>query len=91
MSVFVIILPLIYTVVFVCAVLGNTLFITAVYRNTKLHSSVFVFLANQSISDLLFINFTLFSVVEFVMGSWELGDIFCRIMGILYYRFSFHL
>ena len=75
--------PLIYVIIFIVAVFGNCMFVIAVSRNTKLHSSVFIFLANQSISDLLFINVTLFSVVEFIMQTWIFGDIFCRINGFM--------
>ena len=80
MSVTYIILPL-YVIVFVTAVCGNSLFIVAIVKNKKLHSAVFIFLANESLSDLIFTILSVFIGVEFLLQDWIFSDIFCRING----------
>ena len=80
MSLNYILLPL-YIIIFITAVCGNSLFIAAIVKNKKLHSAVFIFLANESLSDLIFIILSVFKVVEFLMNNWIFSDAFCWIKG----------
>ena len=75
-----ILLP-VYVVIFIIAVCGNSIFIAAISRNKKLHSAVYIFLANQSLSDLVFIVISVFMAIEFLMKTWIFGEVFCRILG----------
>lgn len=73
-----VVLP-VYIIIFVLAVCGNILFLVSVSRNPKLHSAVFIFLANQSFSDLITTILSVFIGVEFLMKSWIFTEPFCKI------------
>ena len=57
----------VYLVILLTAIFGNSVFIAAIIKNRKLHSAVFIFLANESLSDLIFATLSLFIGVEYMM------------------------
>ena len=76
-----ILIPVIYFFVFVAGISGNALFIGAVLKNKKLQSCVFILLANESLSDLIFVLLSLFLGTQFLLDDWIFSDMFCRIHG----------
>ena len=71
-------IPLVFIALF-----GNSCLLIALYKHNHLRSSFNIYLGNLALSDLMFILFSIFQVVEYVMDEWFLGDVFCRIQGTL--------
>ncbi|KAM8826828.1 C-C chemokine receptor type 1-like [Synchiropus picturatus] len=74
-------LPLIYSLVFVFGILGNSLVIciTVMYRNQATMADVCVF--NLALSDTLFILMLPFYAHHERVGQWTLGDSMCHFVG----------
>lgn len=73
------IIIVVYSIVFPTAAFGNIIFLAAVKKNARLHTTCFILLANECLSDLIFLFLSLFYGVEFVIGSWVFGDVICRV------------
>ena len=71
----------IYVIIVVLGLFGNTFILAVIIRNSKLHHPVYIFLANQSLSDLLFAILSVGDVVYLNMGTWNMGEAFCKIQG----------
>lgn len=80
---FTIFLSLIYFVIFLLSIVGNSCILAAVHRHVKFHTTVNLFLANVAVSDLLFTISSLANGIEFLAGEWLLTDAICRIQGTL--------
>uniref|UniRef100_A0A8C5LVG4 Probable G-protein coupled receptor 34 n=1 Tax=Leptobrachium leishanense TaxID=445787 RepID=A0A8C5LVG4_9ANUR len=78
-------LAVLYGIIFVFGLLGNTL---ALYVFLFIHNkrnSVQVYLLNTAIADLLLIFCLPFRIAYSLSYRWELGIIFCKVIGNLFY------
>ena len=73
----------IYAVIVTMALLGNSFILVVITRNKKLHHPVFMFLANQSLSDLIFTILSFGDAAYAVTGSWTMGLFFCKLQGAI--------
>ncbi|CAH1777504.1 unnamed protein product [Owenia fusiformis] len=85
-----------YTLIFVLAVLGNSLVIVTVLRNKKMRNVTNIFLLNLSISDLMLAIFCMpFNLIPIVLKNFIFGEVMCigtrYIQGITYGVSSFTL
>ena len=71
--------PILYCIIFVTSVVGNSCFLAAVRKKVELQTPVNILLCNVAISDLLFTVLTVTHCVEEVVGEWPFTDVFCRI------------
>ena len=74
-----VILIIIYVPLFLIGLFGNLCVLIALYKEVHLRSPFHIYLSNVALSDLLFMTSCIFQVVEYLMGEWFLGDVFCRI------------
>ena len=70
-----------YVIIVVLGLFGNSFILAVIIRNKNLHLPVYIFLANQSVSDLLFAILSVGDVVYLNMGTWNMGETFCKIQG----------
>ena len=73
----------VFVTILINAMVGDSIFISAVIKNPQLHTSVFVFLSNECLSDVVYISSAIFFLVESWMDRWVFGDAWCRILGFL--------
>ena len=73
----------IYFIIFMISLCGNSITLIAITRNKNLHVAVYIFLANQSISDILLTIMSLGDYIMFIMKNWVFGDVVCKICGFL--------
>ena len=72
-----------YALVFVTAVVGNTLVITAVVMYARMRTVMNIYILNLAISDLLFALLSLFDAVTFILGGWYAGESTCKLQSFL--------
>ena len=70
-----------YIAILLFGLFGNVTFILAVKTNEKLHTPVFILLANECFSDLLYLLGSTVFLGDSFIGSWVFGDVLCRILG----------
>ena len=70
-----------YIIILLFGLFGNVTFILAVKSNEKLHTPVFILLANECFSDLLYLLGSTVFLGDSFIGSWVFGDALCRILG----------
>lgn len=74
----------IYGLICFASIGANMLFIVAVKSNKKLQTAVFMLLANECISDLLFVALSIFNMITLALnGKWLFGNVFCKIQAAL--------
>ncbi|NXN77896.1 CLTR2 protein, partial [Bombycilla garrulus] len=75
-----VIYPIMYLFIFFLGAIGNGLSIY-VFFQTSQKTSVYIYMQNLAISDLMFVSTLPFRASYFLLGSrWVFGDILCRIM-----------
>ena len=72
-----------YVSALLIGILGNILIIASVCTYKHMRTVVNGFLLNVAISDLLFAIFSTFDAIKDVYEEWQIGDISCRIQGLL--------
>ncbi|XP_077772527.1 C-C chemokine receptor type 5-like [Podarcis muralis] len=75
--------PPLYSLVFICGLLGNSLVVLILIRYKKLKNMTDIYLLNLAISDLLFI-FSLPFWAHYAAREWVFGDTMCRILSGVY-------
>uniref|UniRef100_G1NS72 C-C motif chemokine receptor 4 n=2 Tax=Meleagris gallopavo TaxID=9103 RepID=G1NS72_MELGA len=76
-------LPVLYTLVFLVGLIGNTLVIVVLFKYKRLKSMTDVYLLNLAISDLLFV-LSLPFWSYFVIDQWVFGTPWCKIISWIY-------
>ncbi|XP_038246826.1 C-C chemokine receptor type 8-like [Dermochelys coriacea] len=76
--------PILYCVVFVFGLVGNSLVICVLMVCKKLTSMTDVYLLNLAISDLLFV-FSLPFLAHYASGQWTFGNVMCKTVCGVYY------
>ena len=80
-SVHLIIVPIVFSIIVVLGVLGNILVIHVILSKKKLQTVTNLLLLNLAFSDVCFLlTCGGFSIVNYVLTEWPLGDILCRII-----------
>ena len=71
---------ILYGVIIVASLLGNTLLIIVVFRNKRMHTATNYYIVNLGVADLMVaLSCTWVHVVDDVTEGWSLGAFFCRI------------
>ncbi|XP_057292502.1 neuropeptide FF receptor 2-like [Hydractinia symbiolongicarpus] len=70
-----------YCIVFLSGLIGNVLILIAVLKFKHMKTVFNGFLANLAITDILFVLFSIFNAVDFYVGEWEFGEVWCRVQG----------
>ncbi|KAM3923078.1 C-X-C chemokine receptor type 5 [Leptodactylus fuscus] len=81
-KVYSVIIPVLYSLVFVVGALGNSLVLFILTRNRRSRSSTDNFLLHLAIADLLMLFTFPFSIAEAIVG-WEFGDFLCKAVGVI--------
>ncbi|XP_069873676.1 C-C chemokine receptor type 5-like isoform X2 [Dipodomys merriami] len=76
-------LPPLYSLVFVCGFVGNTLVVLTLIHCKKLRSMTDIYLLNLAVSDLLFL-LTLPFWAYYVASQWTFGNAICQLLTGLY-------
>ncbi|XP_043546741.1 atypical chemokine receptor 2-like [Chiloscyllium plagiosum] len=76
-------LPVLYIMIFVFGVLGNSFLILMILKYLKLKTMTDIYLLNLAISDLLF-STSLPFWATYVTSEWIFGDTMCKIISALY-------
>ncbi len=78
-----------YTIIFLLAVVGNTLVILTLIQNRRMRTVTNVFLLNLSISDLLLAVFCMpFTLVPTLLRNFIFGEVMCILIRYVQGRFS---
>lgn len=81
-----ILMPLVYSVVFVVGLFGNGLALHVIRPNLKKMNSTTLYSLNLVISDILFAFSLPFRIAYYAMGfHWPLGETLCKISGLIFY------
>ncbi|CAD5124352.1 DgyrCDS12641 [Dimorphilus gyrociliatus] len=73
-----------YSLVFFIAVVGNTLVILVVYRNSRMHTVTNYFIVNLAVADILVTVFCLpITLVNNLISGWRLGVVMCKVTPFL--------
>lgn len=81
-----VLMPLVYSVVFVVGLLGNCLALHVIRPNLKKMNSTTLYSLNLVISDILFTLSLPLRIVYYALGfHWPLGDTLCKIFGVMFY------
>lgn len=81
-----VLMPLVYSVVFVVGLLGNCLALHVIRPNLKKMNSTTMYSLNLVISDILFTLSLPLRIAYYAMGfHWPLGEIACKISGLIFY------
>ncbi|XP_072417088.1 C-C chemokine receptor type 4-like [Chiloscyllium punctatum] len=76
-------LPVLYSLVFLFGLLGNTLVLWAVLKHRRLKKLTDIYLLNLSLCDLLFVS-TLPFWAYYAAKQWIFGEAFCKIVSAAY-------
>ncbi|XP_078266258.1 type-1 angiotensin II receptor [Rhinoraja longicauda] len=72
-------IPIIYTVIFVVGVLGNSMVVIIIYCHLKLTTVANIFLLNLALADLIFVMTLPFWAIYTAMGyHWTFGNFLCK-------------
>lgn len=81
-----VLLPLIYSVVFVVGLLGNCLALHVIRPNLKKMNSTTLYSLNLVVSDILFTLSLPVRIAYYAQGfHWPLGEALCKISGLVFY------
>lgn len=70
-----------YAIIFLTSSIGNTMVISAVFRNKNMHSVTNFFIANLAISDVLMALFAVtLSPLYTFLGRWVFGEALCHLL-----------
>lgn len=77
-----VVIPILYSLVFVVGAVGNSLVLFILMRNHRSRSSTDNFLLHLAIADLLMIITFPFSITDAMVG-WIFGDFLCKVVGTM--------
>lgn len=81
-----VLMPLVYSVVFLVGLLGNSLALHVIRPNLKKMNSTTLYSLNLVISDILFTLSLPVRIVYYALGfHWPLGEALCKISGLIFY------
>lgn len=81
-----VLMPLVYSVVFLVGLLGNCLALHVIRPNLKKINSTTLYSLNLVISDILFTLSLPLRIAYYAMGfHWPLGETLCKISGLIFY------
>lgn len=81
-----VLLPVVYTMVFIVGLSGNALALHVIRENMKKINSTTIYSANLVVSDILFALAVLFRVPYYARGfHWPLGEGLCKATALLFY------
>ncbi|XP_015789363.1 allatostatin-A receptor-like [Tetranychus urticae] len=85
-----ILVPLVFSIIVVIGLLGNSLVVIVVLWDDQMRSTTNVLIFNLAVADLLFIIFCVpFTATDYALKYWPFGDIWCRIVQYLIYVSAF--
>ncbi|CAL1273166.1 unnamed protein product [Larinioides sclopetarius] len=83
-SVVAIVVPILFGIIVIVGLIGNTLVVIVVAFNPQMRSTTNVLIINLAIADLLFILFCVpFTAFDYALPYWLFGDIWCRVVQYL--------
>ncbi|XP_069803588.1 C-X-C chemokine receptor type 5 isoform X2 [Dendropsophus ebraccatus] len=77
-----VLIPILYTLVFVVGAVGNSLVLFILMRNHNSRSSTDSFLFHLAIADLLMLFTFPFTIIEVMIG-WQFGDFLCKVLAAI--------
>ncbi|XP_006014025.3 C-C chemokine receptor type 5-like [Latimeria chalumnae] len=77
-------LPILYSLVFVFSLVGNTLVLWVLIKYKKMKSMTDVYLMNLAISDLLVV-FSIPFLTHYVLNTWSFGNGMCKLIASAYF------
>ncbi|XP_061915740.1 G-protein coupled receptor 183-A [Entelurus aequoreus] len=81
-----VLMPIIYTVIFLVGLLGNALALHVIRPNLKKMNSTTLYSLNLVISDILFTLSLPVRITYYALGfHWPLGEVVCKISGLIFY------
>lgn len=82
-----IVVLVVFPLIFVVGLVGNSMVIIVVCKNIKMHNTTNVLLVALAVADLLFVIFCVpYTAAFYVMDSWPFGDALCKLMN--YFNFT---
>lgn len=79
-----IVVPILFGIIVIVGLFGNTLVVIVVACNPQMRSTTNVLIINLAIADLLFIMFCVpFTAFDYALPYWPFGDIWCRVVQYL--------
>ncbi|XP_078680046.1 somatostatin receptor type 2-like [Branchiostoma floridae x Branchiostoma belcheri] len=73
-------IPIVYSVVCILGLIGNSLVISVVLRFQKMKTVANIYILNLAIADELFMLSLPFFVVSILLVDWPFGDVMCRVV-----------
>lgn len=79
-----IVVPILFGIIVVVGLIGNTLVVIVVACNPLMRSTTNVLIINLAVADLLFIMFCVpFTAFDYALPYWPFGDVWCRVVQYL--------
>lgn len=79
-----IVVPILFGLIVVIGLIGNTLVVIVVACNPLMRSTTNVLIINLAVADLLFIMFCVpFTAFDYALPYWPFGDVWCRVVQYL--------
>ncbi|XP_035208322.1 allatostatin-A receptor-like [Stegodyphus dumicola] len=79
-----IVVPILFGIIVVVGLIGNTLVVIVVACNPQMRSTTNVLIINLAVADLLFIMFCVpFTAFDYALPYWPFGDAWCRVVQYL--------
>ncbi|XP_054724244.1 allatostatin-A receptor-like [Uloborus diversus] len=79
-----IVVPILFGIIVVVGLIGNTLVVVVVACNPQMRSTTNMLIINLAIADLLFIMFCVpFTAFDYALPYWPFGDLWCRVVQYL--------
>ncbi|XP_015916626.1 allatostatin-A receptor [Parasteatoda tepidariorum] len=79
-----IVVPILFGIIVVVGLIGNTLVVLVVACNPQMRSTTNVLIINLAVADLLFILFCVpFTAFDYAVPSWPFGEVWCRVVQYL--------
>eukprot|EP00058_Branchiostoma_floridae_P026357 XP_002611848.1 hypothetical protein BRAFLDRAFT_83128 [Branchiostoma floridae] len=73
-------IPIVYSVVCILGLIGNSLVISVILRFEKMKTIANIYILNLAIADELFMLSLPFFVVSILLEDWPFGDVMCRVV-----------
>ena len=71
----------IYFIIFITSLVGNSFIVVVVYIQKKLCTIVNILLANVAVAHFFFTIFSLAKCIQLLAAEWLLSDVICSIQG----------
>nr|XP_033815859.1 galanin receptor type 2 [Geotrypetes seraphini] len=81
-----VLIPLVYSAIFLVGMVGNSLVLAVLLRNGKVNNTTNLFILNLGVADLCFILFCVpFQATIYVLDSWVFGPFVCKAVHFVIY------